>query len=77
MPTTDQQANGAVEQLQRWETAGAVWRVIARNQSSATVGLFRCDGGEEVERITSSDPDLLEYLASRQSSDALPPDRLP
>jgi hypothetical protein len=34
-----------------------------------TVGLYRCDGGEELDRITSRDPRLLEFLACRDSSD--------
>jgi hypothetical protein len=54
--------------LQRWEDAGAHWAVIARHAGSVTVGLYRCDGGEEVDRITSADPRLDEFLAGRESS---------
>ncbi len=54
--------------LQRWQDAGAHWVVIARHPGSVTVGLYRCDGGEEVDRITSADPRLLEFLAGRESS---------
>lgn len=54
--------------LQRWQDAGAHWAVIARHADSVTVGLFRCDGGEEVDRITSADPRLREFLAGRETS---------
>jgi hypothetical protein len=54
--------------LQRWEDAGAHWAVIARRAGSITVGLYRCDGGEEVDRITSTDPRLDEFIAGRESN---------
>ena len=43
--------------LQRWADAGGVWRVIDRGADTVTVGLYRCDGGEEMDRLRSSDPD--------------------
>ena len=55
--------------LQRWAAAGAIWRVLDRRRDSVTVGLYRCDGGEEVDRISSSDPLLLHFLAERTSSE--------
>ncbi|MCW2539933.1 MAG: hypothetical protein JWN95_1658 [Frankiales bacterium] len=59
----------AVEVLRRWESTGAVWRVLARTARSATVSLCRCDGGEEQQRLTSADPALLAFLADRTSSE--------
>ncbi|MDN4518540.1 hypothetical protein JN086_09595 [Mycolicibacterium austroafricanum] len=58
-----------VAELERWEDAGAVWRVIGRNASSVTVALLRCDGGEEVGRFTSTDPRLLAFIGDRLSSE--------
>lgn len=55
--------------LRRWQDSGARWAVIARHGGSVTVGLYRCDGGEEVDRLTSTDPGLLEFLAARDNSD--------
>jgi len=55
-----------VATLERWYAAGAVWRVVARTPEAVTVSLLRCDGGEEVERITSGAPAWLEYLAGRE-----------
>ena len=55
--------------LQRWADAGAVWRVICRHDAGGTVGLYQCDGGEEVDRISSMDPRLLSYLTGRTSSE--------
>jgi len=54
--------------LRRWEDAGAHWAVIARHAGSVTVALYRCDGGEEVDRITSTDPRLDEFLAGRENN---------
>jgi hypothetical protein len=33
-----------------------------------TVALLRCDGGEEVDRFTSADPQLLDYIGDRFNS---------
>jgi len=57
-----------VAELQRWQNSGAVWAVISRRDSTATVALLRCDGGEEAERFTSDDPRLLDFLGDRRSS---------
>ncbi len=54
--------------LQRWEDAGAHWAVIGRGGGAVTVGLYRCDGGEEVDRLTSADPRLVQFLDGRDSS---------
>jgi len=58
-----------VAALVRWQDAGAVWRVVARQADAVTVALCQCDGGQEVGRITSADPDLLAFLGHRSSSE--------
>jgi hypothetical protein len=55
-------------ELQRWQDSGAMWEVVARTAGSVTVGLLRCDGGEEVDRFTSDDPRLLAFIGDRRSS---------
>jgi hypothetical protein len=57
-----------VAELQGWQDAGAVWEVISRKDRSVTVALLRCDGGEEVDRFTSDDPRLLEFIGDRLRS---------
>ena len=57
-----------VAELQRWQDSGAVWEVISRKGRSLTIGLLRCDGGEEVDRFTSDDPHLLEFIGDRLDS---------
>ena len=59
-----------VDQLRRWQDSGALWRVLWRDEHRVTVGLFTCDGGEEVHRLTSEDPALLRFVAGRDSSEA-------
>lgn len=54
-----------VAELLRWEDAGAHWQVVSQTATGVTVALLRCDGGEEMERFTSDDPELLEFVRSR------------
>ncbi|MFE3444340.1 hypothetical protein ACFXNW_15020 [Nocardia sp. NPDC059180] len=62
-------ANTPVTILQRWHDSGAIWRVAARRPDSVTVAFYPCTGGEEIDRLTSSDPALLDFLAHRDSSE--------
>jgi hypothetical protein len=57
-----------VAELRRWEDSGAVWSVVSRRDGRVTVALLRCDGGEEVDRFTSEDPRLFDYIGERLSS---------
>jgi hypothetical protein len=59
-----------VDRLRRWQDSGALWRVLARDEHRVTVGLFTCDGGEEMDRLTSEDPALLRFVDDRDSSEA-------
>lgn len=49
-------------ELVRWQEAGATWQVVAQTSRGVTVALMRCDGGEEVDRFTSDDSRLLEFV---------------
>ena len=66
-PSTD-----FVALLRRWEGAGGVWKVLGRDCDAVTVGLYRCDGGEEADRFVASDPRLAQFLAGRISSQDQP-----
>ncbi|HEY6812498.1 MAG TPA: DUF309 domain-containing protein, partial [Propionibacteriaceae bacterium] len=57
-----------VAKLRRWEDAGGVWRVLGQDHDAVTVGLYRCDGGEEADRFVATDPRVAEFLAGRTSS---------
>jgi uncharacterized protein len=57
-----------VAQLRRWEDAGGVWRVLSRDRDAVTVGLYRCDDGEEADRFVATDQRVAEFLAGRTSS---------
>lgn len=57
------------ERLRRWENAGGAWRVLDDDGRTVTVSLLRCDGGEEMERLISSDDELRDLLAGRTESD--------
>lgn len=57
-----------LQQLHRWEDAGGTWRVAARRTvgsgEEVTLSLLTCDGGEEMDVLSSSSPELLAYLQS-------------
>jgi hypothetical protein len=57
-----------VRDLVRWEHSGAIWRVLDRSASTLTIGLFSCDGGEQMGQVASSDPAVLGYVGGRASS---------
>jgi hypothetical protein len=59
------------EVLTRWEESGAAWRAVHVSDYKAIVDLCTCTG-EPVDRIESSDPDLIEYLRERPTSAADP-----
>jgi hypothetical protein len=61
-------AESPVEKLQRWELSGATWRVVRRSAGSAEVELCACTG-ELMERLTSGDPRLLEFLDARAGAE--------
>lgn len=54
-----------LDELRRWEDFGGTWEVVARRGDERVVSLLRCDGGEEVSRLTSDDPDLRSYVDSQ------------
>jgi hypothetical protein len=56
-----------LETVQRWEEFGAAWEVVHRTPDQVTLSLLRCDGGEEVSRLVSSDPALLAHIDGRSS----------
>jgi hypothetical protein len=58
--------------LIRWTTAGGGWRVSARTATSLTVALVTCDGGEEMDRIVSSDPELIAHVDADPGAGAGP-----
>jgi hypothetical protein len=55
-----------VQDLRRWEASGAQWRVLHRHADQVTVGLFRCDGGEEVGRLVSDAPEFTSFVSERR-----------
>lgn len=56
------------DSLERWENFGGVWRVLALDDHAATVSLCRCDGGEEAQRLTTTEPELVAWLADHPES---------
>jgi hypothetical protein len=58
-----------VDVLQRWESAGGVWRVLSTTGGQLTMSLCTCTAGEEVDRMVSASSELAAYVAGRSASD--------
>lgn len=59
-----------VAELSRWETSGGHWRILEESDGWLTVGLFTCDGGEEMGRASGARTDpLTTFLAGRTQSE--------
>ncbi|GAA1118005.1 hypothetical protein [Citricoccus alkalitolerans] len=56
-----------LRRLRRWEESGGTWVVVGRRATrsgeSVTLSLMTCDGGEEMDVFSSSDPGLVEYVS--------------
>ncbi|HEX3977647.1 MAG TPA: hypothetical protein VGG07_12040 [Solirubrobacteraceae bacterium] len=55
--------------LERWELFGATWRVVELSDNRALLDMCTCTG-QLVERRSSDDPRLIEYV--RASTATLP-----
>ncbi len=69
VPTDPSDLTESVAALLRWELAGGVWRVLGRDADEVTMGLFTCDAGEEMDRFTSADEQLLAIVDERRTSE--------
>lgn len=49
-------------ELTRWVDSGGTWKLITNRDSVRTIALYTCDGGEEMHRITSSDPAIEDWI---------------
>jgi len=58
-----------LERLRRWEDAGGTWRVVGRRAGAVTIALCRCDGGEEVDRFSTSERAVCGHVGDRETSE--------
>ena len=59
----------ALERLRRWEQSGATWRIVVRTPDAVEIALLTCDAGEEVDRLRTSDPAVLDHVDAREQQD--------
>lgn len=53
-----------ISHLRRWRDHGGTCSTSAPDRDGRVViSLLRCDGGEEADRLTTDDPDVLDWLA--------------
>jgi hypothetical protein len=55
-----------IEDLERWVTSGAQWRVVDISSEHAVVDMCSCTG-EPMERVESDDPAVIRYLRTARS----------
>jgi hypothetical protein len=51
-----------LERLRRWENSGATWRIVVRRPDDVEIALLTCDAGEQVDRLVTADPEVLDYV---------------
>lgn len=51
-----------LQRVRRWLGAGGTVRALVRSEASVTLALCSCDTGAEMDRLTSSDAQLLTHL---------------
>ena len=49
--------------LRRWEGSGGLWRVLHERRGVATVGLFTCDGGEQMGAFRCAEGEIVSSPA--------------
>jgi hypothetical protein len=59
----------ALDRLRRWEDSGGAWRIRLDTGDAVDISLLTCDAGEEMDRIRSTDQDLLDHLHTRPGDD--------
>lgn len=60
---------GLVEVLSRWEDSGGQWKVLRRSDEWVELGLFACDGAEQMSRVSGAVTTVLHgFLGGRTSS---------
>lgn len=60
---------GLVDVLTRWERFGGHWSVLRVDDDWMELGLYSCNGGEQMHRISGARTSVLRsFLSGRQSS---------
>jgi len=55
-----------IEDLERWQEHGAIWRTVELTDERATIELCTCYG-EPVDLVGSDAPELIEFVRSQAS----------
>lgn len=56
-----------LDRLLRWERSGGTWRVLPGRGDRLVVVLETCDGGEEMDRLAVTEPDLRAVVDAHRS----------
>ena len=62
MPSSD------LQRLLRWEVAGGTWRVVSARSETIEIELLSCGGAEAMDTITSTAPNLYDFVGRRLSN---------
>jgi len=61
--------SSALDDLRRWQDSGGLWRVLVRTPEWLHIALVTCSTGEEMTRLVTSDPQVLDFVGDRCSSE--------
>lgn len=59
----------AFDSLLRWEDSGGTWAVLRRGEDDMTLSLRTCTADEEVDRLTTAEPEVIDHVGDRDRSD--------
>jgi carbonic anhydrase len=59
----DASTTGLIAVLQRWRDAGGTLSIVSHRDGTSIVALCTCDGGEEMDRLVTSEPAACAWIA--------------
>lgn len=63
-------ASADLERVLRWEGAGGTWELVASRPGRVELALLTCERSEVMDRLSSHEHDLIEYVARRETGRA-------
>jgi hypothetical protein len=57
----------ALDDLRRWQDSGGQRRVLVRTPGNLQIALLTCSAGEEMTRLVTRNPEVLEFIGERWS----------
>ena len=56
-----------ISELEDWQRNGAEWRAVEFDRGRVVIDMCSCTG-ERMDRVTSDEPEVIEYVRTRRDS---------